>query len=50
VSITPNSSELKQGNRRCALKHGMDLNADVMTARSSIMGFIFKKLRLLGQG
>lgn len=50
VSIIPNSSELKQGNRRCALKHGMDLNADVMTDRSSMMGFALKKLRLLTQG
>ncbi|MFZ9568927.1 MAG: HlyD family secretion protein [Vulcanococcus sp.] len=50
VGILPNGKELKQGNRRCALRHGMDLQADVMTARSSVMGFLLKKLRLATQG
>ena len=50
VTIQPDRRELRQGRDRCALRIGMDLNADVMTQRTTIMGFLLAKLRLAAQG
>jgi len=50
VTIQPDGRELRQGTDRCSLRIGMDLQADVMTKRTSIMGFLLSKLRLAAQG
>ncbi|MEY4431771.1 MAG: hypothetical protein RLZZ533_1707 [Cyanobacteriota bacterium] len=49
VSIRPRQAELRQGVRRCALRFGMDLQADVMTERTTMLGFLLRKLRLVAQ-
>jgi multidrug efflux pump subunit AcrA (membrane-fusion protein) len=49
VTIQPDRRELGKGQERCALRIGMDLQADVMTKRSTIMGFLLSKLRLAAQ-
>ncbi|MEY2643939.1 MAG: hypothetical protein RLZZ611_588 [Cyanobacteriota bacterium] len=49
VTIQPDRRELGKGQERCALRIGMDLQADVMTKRTTIMGFLFSKLRLMAQ-
>lgn len=49
LSIRPRQAELRQGRRRCALRFGMDLQADVMTERTTMLGFLLRKLRLAAQ-
>lgn len=46
VSLQPSSKPLSNGNRRCALRHGMDVQADIVTRKTTILGFILTKLRL----
>jgi HlyD family secretion protein len=50
VSVQPSNRSLKRGNERCDFRLGMDLQADMMTGRSTVMSFLLKKLRLLSQG
>jgi multidrug resistance efflux pump len=49
LSIRPRQAELRQGTRRCRLRFGMDLQADVMTERTTMLGFLLRKLRLIAQ-
>jgi len=46
VSLQPSRKPLSNGNRRCALRHGMDVQADIVTRKTTILGFILTKLRL----
>jgi HlyD family secretion protein len=46
ISLQPSSKEMKSGNRRCTLRHGMDVQADIVTRRTTVLGFILTKLRL----
>ncbi len=46
VSLQPSSKPLSNGNRRCALRHGMDVQADIVTRKTTVLGFILTKLRL----
>ena len=46
VSLQPSTKPLSNGNRRCALRHGMDVQADIVTRKTTILGFILTKLRL----
>jgi multidrug resistance efflux pump len=48
LTIQPEGRELRQGRERCALRIGMDLQADVLTRRTSLLGFLSSKLRLGG--
>ena len=50
LTIQPDRGDLRQGGERCSLRIGMDLQADVMTKRTTIMGFLLSKLRLMAQG
>lgn len=50
LTIQPGGRELRQGGEHCRLRFGMDLQADVMTRRTSIIGFLLAKLRLAAQG
>ena len=46
VSLKPSTKPLTNGDRRCALRHGMDVQADIVTRKMTILGFILTKLRL----
>jgi len=46
VSLKPSTKPLTNGDRRCSLRHGMDVQADIVTRKTTILGFILTKLRL----
>ena len=46
VSLLPSAKPLTNGSRTCLLRHGMDVQADVVTRQTTILGFILTKLRL----
>jgi HlyD family secretion protein len=46
VSLQPSDAPLKSGNRSCILRHGMDVQADIVTRQTTILGFVLTKLRL----
>jgi HlyD family type I secretion membrane fusion protein len=46
LTISPGKRMLGRGNAQCNLKIGMDLQADVVTHRTTILGFLSNKLRL----
>lgn len=46
VSLQPSTKPLSNGNRQCVLRHGMDVQADIVTQRTTVLGFILTKLRL----
>lgn len=48
LTIQPSGRSLRHGQERCALRLGMDLQADVLTRRTTILGFLSSKLRLVG--
>lgn len=43
------SSSSQRGNDRCDFRLGMDLQADVMTGRNSVMTYFLRKLRLMAR-
>ena len=47
VVVQPNRTELMQRQRRCALRPGMQVQADVVTGRTSAMTALMRKLRVL---
>jgi HlyD family secretion protein len=49
VSVRPNTHVLSRGHDRCEFRLGMDLQADVMTGRNTVMTFLLRKLRLISQ-
>lgn len=49
VRIHPSSNQLRQGQKHCALRFGMDLKADVMTGRTTMLGFLLRKIRLAAE-
>ena len=48
VIVQPSANELKAGLRRCALRQGMEVQADVVTQRTTVMALVLRKLRLIG--
>ena len=46
VSLKPSTKPLTNGGRGCTLRHGMDVQADIVTRKTTILGFILTKLRL----
>ena len=46
VSLEPASRSLRAGNRLCELRHGMDVQAEIITRQTTVLGFLFTKLRL----
>ena len=46
VSLEPAGSSLRAGDRLCSLRHGMDVQAEIVTRRTTVLGFLFTKLRL----
>lgn len=47
VVVRPGATELRAGRRRCALRQGMDVQADVVTQRTTVMALLLRKLRLI---
>lgn len=47
VVVRPNATELRAGPRRCALRQGMEVQADVVTQRTTVMALLLRKLRLI---
>lgn len=48
VVVQPAATELRAGPRRCALRQGMEVQADVVTQRTTVMALLLRKLRLIG--
>jgi multidrug efflux pump subunit AcrA (membrane-fusion protein) len=46
VSLRPSASQFKAGHRQCQLRHGMDVQADIVTRRTTVLGFLLTKVRL----
>lgn len=46
VSLEPASRQLRAGHRVCELRHGMDVQAEIVTRQTTVLGFLFTKLRL----
>ena len=46
VTLTPRSTVLQAGQRRCALRQGMDLQADITTRAETVLSFLLRKARL----
>lgn len=47
VTIQPERTQLQAGSRRCELRLGMDLNADITTRIETVLQFLLRKVRLL---
>ena len=47
ITINPAADHLARGQRRCALRAGMELEADLVIRRGTVMGLLLRKLRLL---
>jgi multidrug resistance efflux pump len=47
ISLKPSTTELRSANRTCSLRHGMDVQAEIITRQTTVLGFLFTKLRLL---
>lgn len=47
VVVRPDQSELRQRQRRCGLRSGMQVQADVVTRRSTAMLVLLRRLRIL---
>lgn len=47
VTIQPDRTQLRAGSRRCELRLGMDLNADITTRVETVLQFLLRKIRLL---
>jgi multidrug efflux pump subunit AcrA (membrane-fusion protein) len=47
VVLTPTSRFLQAGSRQCGLRHGMDVEAEIVTRHTTVLGFLLTKLRLL---
>ena len=49
VSVQPKTQTFQRGTDRCDFRLGMDLQADVMTGRNTVMTFFLRKLRLMAR-
>lgn len=47
VTIQPHSNALGDGDRQCALKPGMDVRADIITQRETVLRSLLEKARLV---
>ena len=47
VVLHPKSNQLNAGSRICLLRHGMSVDAEVVTRRTSILKYLLTRLRLL---
>jgi multidrug efflux pump subunit AcrA (membrane-fusion protein) len=47
VVVRPDRNDLMQRQRRCGLRPGMQVQADVVTRSTNAMGALLRKLRVL---
>ena len=47
VSLAPQGHGLKAGSRSCALRQGMDIQADIITRQTTVLPFLLTRLRLI---
>lgn len=47
VSLEPQATALQAGSRRCALRQGMDIQADIITRQTTVLPFLLTRLRLI---
>ena len=47
VSLTPLGDGLKAGSRRCPLRQGMEIQADIITRQTTVLPFLLTRLRLI---
>lgn len=47
VTLKPATIEMRSGSRRCEVKLGMQLQADIITRQESLLSFVLRKTRLL---
>jgi len=47
ISLKPESNRMQAGRRICTLRHGMDVQADIVTRNTTVMGFVLTKMRLI---
>jgi HlyD family secretion protein len=47
VALQPATNTLHSGSRACSLRHGMDVQAEIVTRQTTVLGFLLTKLRLL---
>jgi multidrug efflux pump subunit AcrA (membrane-fusion protein) len=47
VTLKPSRTVLRSGGRSCAVKLGMQLQADIITRQETILRFVLRKTRLL---
>lgn len=47
VTLDPLGNHLESGSRQCLLRQGMDVQADIATKNTTILGLILTKLRLI---
>jgi len=48
IALRPNAAVLQRGSRRCDLRLGMQVKADVMTRRTTLGQFLWNKLQAAG--
>ena len=47
VTLDPVSKHLESDSRQCLLRQGMDVQADIVTRKTTVLGLILTKLRLI---
>jgi HlyD family secretion protein len=47
VTIKPGAASLRRGSRSCQLRYGMNVQADILSQRTTMMAFLLSKLRLI---
>jgi multidrug efflux pump subunit AcrA (membrane-fusion protein) len=47
ISLDPEARMMRAGNRSCAIRHGMEVQAEIITRNTTVLGFILTRLRLL---
>lgn len=47
VTLDPVGNHLESGSRQCLLRQGMDVQADIVTKNTTVLGLILTKLRLI---
>lgn len=46
ISLEPAARELRDGKRVCYIRHGMNVQAEIVTRRTTVLGLLLTKLRL----
>ena len=47
ISLKPAARTMHANNRSCTLRHGMEVQAEIITRNTTVLGYLFTRLRLL---